>query len=281
VVHITSPTWFRVDAPVVNQRCIYQNEYEIVLYEPQIALHARPGQFVMALSGEEETTECRRPFSLFRADKMTGYISILYLARGSFTADLARKRPGDSVTLLGPLGHGFEWKMEPSTHHLVVAGGIGSPPLCFLVRRMREAEPSNATRILAINGARRADLLVGNLEFEEMAVEIKIATEDGSMGRLGQAPDILSDELNPLKNARTVVYACGPMPMLKRVAELCSAANIDCQTSIETPMPCGVGDCGSCNVTVIDPTSESLTSRRLACVDGPVFDAAEIDWSNF
>jgi dihydroorotate dehydrogenase electron transfer subunit len=277
------PPRFEGNVKVLSHRRIVLNEFEIVLYAPEIAMHARPGQFVMLLFGEGYSAAARRPFSLFRVDPDAGTISIFYLARGSFTSELAQKQPGDLIALTGPLGRPFEWFPVQNTRHIMVAGGIGAPPIYFLAReitRWRDANSDAKVTILVINAAKSAELLVGAVEFDLLAIDIRVVTADGSGGQQGLATDVLQQELEmcSVMPEETRIYACGPMAMLRTIGAMGIAEEVSCQLSIETPMPCGIGDCDGCPVRVFDPQASSSYSLAKACWDGPVFEAKRLAW---
>jgi len=319
-----------VDATVLHQRAIIGHEFEIVFHAPEIAHLARPGQFVEILFGENYAPLVRRPFSLYKVDRQAGTCSVLYVARGAFTSGMSDKKPGDIVSLLGPLGRPFRWSTDLDFQHILVAGGLGAPPLYFLAcelsrsgrkhharagsmhetnggarRRAASSEPPvprrrpasvlnaaadlsdpevaahlSASRVIVINAARTESLLVGLTEFGELDVVLHVMTDDGSKGVQGMATDLLqtlldSEAEQPIQKA---IYACGPMAMLRSVGEIAVAREIPCQISIETSMPCGIGLCQGCAVPIWDASSSDGFSYKLACVDGPVFEATELVW---
>ncbi len=265
-------------ANVVEQRNVRRNEFEIVLEAPEIANAALPGQFVMVVTGEGYGFEHRRPFSLFRADPETGRVSILYLARGIFTQDLAQKLPGDSVQLLGPLGTHFDTRADERIA-IIASGGIGAPPLCFLARRLLEMpQPLRPERVIAICGARSSDYLVGVTELCSLGAEVDIVTDDGSEGAQGTVPEHLERLLKryPEVTAAGVrVYGCGPMPMLLALTNVCERYGVTGQISIEAPMHCGVGQCDSCLIPVVGRDGKGPIR---ACVDGPVLPIGTYCW---
>lgn len=328
---LSLPAWeptprHEAEATVLAQRAIVGHEFEIVLYAPQVAQSARPGQFVEILFGENYAPLVRRPFSLYRVDRAAGTFSVLYLARGAFTSGLARKREGDAVSLLGPLGRPFHYTDDRAVQHILVAGGLGAPPLYFLASELVRALPARtrgsrkrddssgqkeislttradntlgspagaaallagsramedlaADRLIVINAARTESLLVGLTEFGELDVALHVMTDDGSRGIRGMATDLLAAllEAQAHRNNSTVVYACGPMPMLRSVGEIAIDRGVPCQLSIETTMPCGIGLCQGCATPVRDPAASSGFRYALACVDGPVFEARDILW---
>ncbi len=214
----------------------------------------------------------RRPYSILRANPDKGVVSIFYSVMSQFTELLSLKPLGSTVSLLGPLGRGFQ-RERGVRRHILVAGGFGAPPLSFFASRLVSGL-SPKEQILILAGARRRDLLVGLDEFRALGAEVRIATEDGSQGYAGRVTDLLCDALNePLP---TAVYACGPNRMLQVVSELCIEKRIPCQVSVSTPMPCGVGACLGCAVKVRG--LDGAVWYKRACVDGPVFGAEEVAW---
>jgi dihydroorotate dehydrogenase electron transfer subunit len=159
---LSIPHWqrtprYEVEATVVAHRAVIGHEFEIIFHAPAIAEIAQPGQFVEILFGENYAPLVRRPFSLYRVDRAAGDCSVLYLARGSFTTGLAHKQPGDVVSLVGPLGRPFHWTSEPKIQHVLIAGGLGAPPLYFLASELSrtlaasaEAGGMSANRLQAI-----------------------------------------------------------------------------------------------------------------------------------
>lgn len=271
----TKTPLFECAATVIAQENIWGAEYEITFHAPEIARHCLPGQFVAILFGENYVPLLRRPFSIYRADPDAGTVSVLYMARGAFTSGLATKQAGDKVELLGALGQPFAPPNVLGVRHLLVAGGFGVPPMAFLARQLaadiREqgSEPEN---VVVINGARTAELLVGMTEFVSIGVETIAVTDDGTQARQGVVTDILAELLDE-PGLPPQIYACGPMPMIHAVKALALARNVACQVSVETPMPCGIGICQGCAVEV-KSDSASGKNYALACVDGPVFEAA-------
>src|SRR5262249_55200554 len=135
----THPSRFELEASVVAHEHIVANEYEIVFTAPPVAQSAQPGQFLELLYNDGYTPLVRRPSSIYRVNRSEGACSVLYQARGSFTSGLAQKRAGDKVSLLGPLGRPFLWDADPAIRHILIAGGIGAPPLVFLASEICRA----------------------------------------------------------------------------------------------------------------------------------------------
>lgn len=278
----TRPPRYEVEAPVVSHERRSGAEFEIVFHAPEVARAARPGQFMALLYNDSYAPLIRRPFSIYRVDREAGTCSVLYLARGSFTSGLAQKRPGDVVSLLGPLGRPFRWSADPTTRRLLIAGGIGAPPIYFLADelcRERAEQDGKTGEVIVLNGARTRDLLVGLIEFLALDVVLHALTDDGTHGRQGRVTDLLSILLADAAAAPpTCLYACGPMPMLRAVGEIAVARGLPCQLSVETGMPCGIGTCYGCVIPIRDETAPNGVRYQRACWEGPVFEARDLVW---
>ncbi len=215
-----------------------------VAIELDLQLVAQPGQFVMAWLPRVD----EKPFSLTDSDPVT----LAVVEVGPFTARMQRLQPGDALYLRGPFGRGFSLAGE---RPLLVGGGSGAAALAFLARRLREAGRP-ATAIL---GARTASELLLADRFTALGAGLLLCTDDGSAGERGLVTDALARLLG--RGAHDRVYACGPAPMLERVAELCRACGVPGEVSREAYMRCGLGICGSCD----------CGGGQLVCRDGPVF----------
>ena len=147
-----------------------------------------------------------------------------------------------------------------------MGGGYGVPPLNYLAKTIRASAPD--AMVTVIIGARTANLLVGDDGLLDAGVEVIYCTDDGSAGVQGR----VTDALLPLLKSDSRVYTCGPTPMMKAVGELSEAHGVDCQVSLETFMPCGVGICVGCVVKMRD----GVFSRT--CTDGPVYPGCEVAW---
>src|SRR5579871_5103873 len=225
---------FELDAVVVAHTHVIANEFEIVFDAPEVARAAQPGQFLELLYNDNYSPLIRRPFSIYGVDRQAGTCSVLYQARGSFTSGLAIKRPGDRVSLLGPLGRPFRWSDDPDVRHILVAGGIGAPPLVFLAGELcrgRSIDRPPCEDIIVLNGARTRDLLVGMVEFGALDLILHALTDDGSHGRRGLVTDFLLTLLDEECDRRPHLYACGPMPMLRAIDDIAMARSVPCQIS--------------------------------------------------
>lgn len=220
---------------------------------------AEPGQFVhLRVSPGYDMPLLRRPFSI--NDITRDRMFILYEVKGKGTSLLSLLKPGEKIDVIGPLGKGFA--IYPTIkEHLLVAGGMGLAPMGLL------------TRTLKASGM-RPELFYGCRSASELLPHPKtictLSSDDGSCGKKGLVTSLLEERLLSCK--KPAVYACGPWPMLKAVAEICRRKNIACQVSLESFMACGVGACQGCVVKGSDGAYLSV------CDKGPVFDSRQIDW---
>jgi len=267
---------YQLDVPILAHEQLADFEYEITVHAPQVAREAEPGQFMQVLYDQTYNPFTRRPFSVYRVDPGAGTFSIVYLARGVFTYGLRNKQPGQTLSVVGPLGNWFQPDPNPDTTHLMVAGGVGAPPLYFLAERLSCGDRTDC-KVAVVNGARTRDLLVGVEEFDELGIEVQYTTDDGTHGLRGVVTDAL---LRLLESAPgpVHVYTCGPTAMMRAVAEICIARSIPCQVSLETLMPCGLGVCMGCVVKIEDSEAERGYQYLRSCYEGPVFRADEIIW---
>ncbi|MFQ5430273.1 MAG: dihydroorotate dehydrogenase electron transfer subunit [Phycisphaerae bacterium] len=233
----------------------------------------------------------RRPFSLGGLRRAGTHIEIDIVARvvGPGTAWLDARRAGEPVNVIGPLGRGFS-SPPPGRSALLVAGGVGLPP----IRWLGETLCKQMVPCRAIFGARTRDLLPitlvaeprGNGEFtpclggfSSHGLSAMITTDDGSCGLQGRVSDGLQRCLNRCADRDALfVYACGPEPMLRAVASLCRRYKVRCEVAMERMMACGMGTCQSCVVRVRDDSCAAGWRYALCCTEGPVFDAADVAW---
>lgn len=273
--------------PVLTNDEVAQGIFLMRLHAPKIAATVWPGQFVnvhvaggpdlpwqnsKGMSGQEMTRVplLRRPFSVCEADRRDGSIAIIWKIVGVGTKLLAQHRPGDVLSVLGPLGHGFDLS-KPKGPIALVAGGVGVAPLPILAMELA----SRQMPFEVLLGARTKAELWGERELSALGGKVKTATDDGSVGQKGFVTNLLAAWLEQNQNPRAWVLACGPMPMLQAVARLCTSAKIDAQIAIETMMGCGFGICMGCPVEPAEGV-EKFGRYYLACLDGPVFPATAI-----
>ena len=241
---------------------------------PVVARAAAPGQFFMVRVPSGGTDPfLRRPMSLHRPLRDDGGnpvgFELLYRVVGRGTERLSQVRVGESIEILGPLGRGFTID-EGQRNHVIVAGGCGVAPMAALV----ESLASTGGKPIVLYGGRTADDIVCVDDFQACGADLRLFTEDGSLGVRGLVTEGLAETLRA--SANTIVYACGPIVMLSAVARISEQAGATCQVSLEALMGCGLGACMSCAVRARSPVDGSEYLR--ICKDGPVFDSRDIFW---
>jgi len=249
--------------------------YAMTIVAPGIAELTKPGHFVaLQVGGPESSMLLRRAFAVYDVKQRGVYggtVDIVFSIHGKGTAWLAARRPQDKIDVVGPLGKPFRL---PTTrvNATLVGGGYGSAPLLPLATALRE----RGCRVDFVLGAGSADRLFGQLDAKRMASSIAVTTDDGSAGERGRVSDVLPQVLT--KTGSEVVYACGPMAMLRAVAELCAQRGIPCQVAVEESMACGIGVCMTCVLPVIGEDGVSRMVR--SCVEGPVFLGDRVRWAD-
>lgn len=218
---------------------------------------ARPGQFLHVRCGERQL---RRPISIHDAGE--GKLTMIYEVKGEGTQWLSERKPGDVLDILGPLGNGFPEIKGPV---LVVGGGVGVPPMYLAAKTSGQAD--------AVLGFRSKDKAMLLEQFEEVCGDIKLMSDDGSLGEKGFVAQGVKDMLE--KNRYEAVLACGPKIMLKTTYEAAKAAGVPCYVSMEERMGCGIGACLVCAVK-LQKDGEPYMGH--VCKDGPVFSGEEVVW---
>jgi dihydroorotate dehydrogenase electron transfer subunit len=252
--------------------------YHLVLAAPQIAGESRPGQFVMVRCAEEQALDplLARPLNIFRFHPGEGKIELIFRVVGRGTVWLAGRKPGDSLSLLGPLGNGFSSleKYHPADCRriLLFAGGTGMPALFSLAEQEERADESKRgpeREFTLFYGARTKEELVFLDLWRAMGVAVHTATDDGSAGFHGTVTEAAAGF--PLGDY-DFYCACGPRPMLKAVQEMMAKHGVPGELCLEEFMACGVGACVGC-------VCETVHGYRRVCTDGPVFPAGEVIFS--
>ena len=264
---------FQHQAQVLWNKKIGPDYYKIGLSCPEHYAVAKPGQFVMLGFRGQTDPLLRRPFSIHKLIASKGPtegFEILYKVVGKATAMMSRLRSGDVLDLLGPLGTGFIVPRTAGVVHLV-AGGIGVAPLVFLALQLH-AQNFDFSNCRVFLGGRTKDDLLCQDEFLQLGLKVKTTTDDGSAGDQCLVTHPLEVAVD--RHPPDLIAACGPMAMLGCVTGIAEKHHIACQVSIETMMGCGMGACLGCAVA----GARAGEDRYLhACIDGPVFDAADLD----
>lgn len=281
---------FEEIAVVVDQSSLGNGIYDLTLKTDKIAKAAKAGQFVSVYSNDKSKL-LPRPISLCGINRDDDTIRLVYrvTGEGTGTEEFSKLVRGDKVRILGPLGNGFT--VQPGKKAFLIGGGIGVPPMLQLAKDINAGivqtpgEEKNSGQA-AMEGAEiktavcDMNIVMGYRdentflldEFKEQAASF-VATEDGSVGTKGNVIDAIKE--NALE--ADVIYACGPMPMLRALKAYAAEHDMDCFISMEERMACGIGACLACVCKTKDKDAHSNVSNKRICKEGPVFDAKEVE----
>ncbi len=249
-------------AKVLLNRRISNQDFQLVLQNMEIATSATPGQFVLIRISDTFDPLLRRPFSIMNTLPDSKF-EIIYRIVGRGTQYLSQIPVGTYLDCLGPLGNGFTLPHR-NTRVFLIGGGVGTPPLFFLAKRITDSHIRNQTVFI---GSRTKDELLLVQAFSALGIPTHVATDDGSSGFHGTVIDAFLSALEQDNSGSPMaIYACGPKPMLDRVVLIAEARRIPTQISMENHMACGVGACLGCSV-------KTLRGVLSVCKDGPVFPA--------
>lgn len=258
----------KTTATVKSQEMISQGIYSMWLQfdeEENIASQAVPGQFI-AMYSDDGSRLLPRPISICEIDRKNARLRVVYRVVGGGTEEFSRRREGDPISVMGPLGNGFTLKKGRA---ILIGGGIGIPPLLELAKQLCAA----GNQVQAVLGYRDRELFL-KTEFESYA-DVYISTEDGSVGTRGNVIDAIRE--NGLSGEE--IYSCGPIPMLCGVKTFSEEAGISAQISLEEKMACGIGACLACVCRSTQRDGHSNVNNKRVCREGPVFDASDVDLS--
>jgi dihydroorotate dehydrogenase electron transfer subunit len=248
----------------------------LTVVAPGVAELAHPGQFVaLAVGGPTSAHLLRRAFSIHRAKPSGTYggtVDVVVAPHGPGTRWLTALRPHDPVDVVGPLGRPFPLPAEP-VPCVLVGGGYGSAPLFWLAQELR----ARGCEVEMVLGAASEDRLFGVVEARRSADGVTVTTDDGSAGRRGWVSDVLGEVV--ARTSAGVVYACGPMGMLRSVTEVASEHGAVAQVAVEESMACGIGVCMTCVMPVTG--NDGVTRMVRSCVEGPVFRGDRVRWDAF
>ncbi len=238
--------------------------YHLKINTPQIALNAKPGQFVHIRCNDILFPFLRRPMSIFNVNKKN--IEIIFQVKGAGTQILSQKKFEEELDILGPLGNGFTLTQQP--YILLIGGGMGMVPLYYLAKELKRKKK----KFEIFMGARSKSGLITLDFFKKLKMPLNISTDDGSFGFKGSIIELAENYLksNNIDKNKIKVYSCGPHPMLIAIQKLVKKYCITCEISLEEYMGCGVGACFSCVCK-----SQNNQYKRI-CLEGPVFKADEV-----
>ena len=247
--------------PIVEREQLSPNVVRLVIEAPRIAKVRRPGQFVIVRKGPGGE---RIPLTIADNDVEAGTITLMIQAIGRSTTELTNMQVGEAIQdVAGPLGS--ETHLLKSGHAVCVGGGVGTAVLLPIVRALSEAGGVHVTSVI---GGRSKEWVILEKELKALG-DVVTCTDDGSYGRHGFVTEALKDLLDA--GGVDAVYAIGPVPMMRAVANLTQPYNVATTVSLNAIMVDGTGMCGGCRVTIDGET-------KYACVDGPEFDAHKVNF---
>jgi len=265
----------RVRAEILNSRKLGAFQ-SITLVAPEIADRARPGQFVSVAVPEDRRFILRRNFSIHQASRRGGWagtLEFVFDPQGSGAEWLAEAKAHQLLDVIGPLGRAFAYPRAP-INCLLVSEGYGASSIFFLAQELR----ARGKRVDMVLGASGESHVFKPIEAKRLSQTIVIVTADGSLGERGSVMDVVP---RAAQSAGTeVIYAAGPRPMLRTVAEFCIEQRIPSQVAVEEEMACGTGLCFTCVVPVIRKDGSGYDNLR-ACTEGPVFNPARVFWDRW
>jgi len=242
--------------------------------ETELAASAHPGQFVGVFPNKESTL-LPRPISICEIDSGKEAIRLVYRIAGKGTNELSHLKKGRRVYLLGVLGNGYDLEAAKGKSAMLLAGGIGVPPILQLAKELSGMDDEFASRI-----ARDVVMVVGYRDSNTFLLEelqqygtVYVASEDGSVGTKGN----IMDAIGANKLTCDLIYSCGPMPMLRAIKKYAAQNGIPAYISLEERMACGVGACLGCVCKTTSVDHHSHVNNARICTDGPVFEAGEVD----
>jgi dihydroorotate dehydrogenase electron transfer subunit len=278
------------DGEILQHDRYADDQFILRVHAPPLAERARAGSFAH-LSCDDELP-MRRPLSIMRADSAAGWLEFLYKTHGHGLTRLARRRPGEHISVLGPIGQPF--RLDPQRPRLLLlGGGVGIPPMLFLAESLR-VDRRAEWHPLVLMGSEIAfpfELAMAPAPVQGLpasaAAALQVLETSGIASRLtsmaglpGCYPGYVTDlarvwlaGLDPQARSQVGVYACGPTPMLRAVAALAAEFTLPCQVSLEEYMACAVGGCAGCAVEVRTDVGRAM---KRVCVDGPVFEASQV-----
>ncbi len=237
-----------------------RNIFKLTLELPKISRLSKPGQFCQLKVNDNLIPLLRRPFSIH--DVEGNFLSFLIEIKSTGTKILSRKKVGDVIDVLGPLGKGFniEGNFDMA---VIVAGGIGVAPFRFLTKQLEGWK-----KVKTLLGVRNVGQLVS-----EGLKNVLPASDDGSIGFDGNVVQLLEREVRKGNNDKVKIFACGPTPMFKALKRVTEKYGLDCEVSVESNMACGTGLCQGCAVK-----SAKSEEYFLVCKDGPVFNINDLEF---
>jgi dihydroorotate dehydrogenase electron transfer subunit len=233
--------------------------YRLAIDAKPIRGQIKPGQFIHIRTNPGYEPFFRRPFSIYRAKT---HVEIFYEVVGPGTANLSRLKKGDDIDVLGPVGSEFMMPSEGTKQVVMVAGGIGVAPFLILSDILKKRKLD----LVLLYGGRTKGHVYPMKEFKDNGCKVFVSTDDGSVGVKGRVSELFSKiELKPT----TMIYTCGPHPMMAAVQKFAHEHNLKGQAACEEVMACALGACLGCSI-------QTTKGFKTCCYDGPVFDLQEV-----
>lgn len=251
-------------ARVYRQQQLAPGIYDMWI-DTALAAQARPGQFISVYT-QDKSALLPRPISICETDTANSRLRIVYRVAGKGTAEFSGYGAGQRIDILGTLGNGFPLEKAEGKRVLLAGGGIGIPPMLALAKAVR-----NAVSVDVVAGYRDKALFLAD-DLGKYA-PVHIATEDGSVGTKGNVMHVIEAE----ELEADVIFACGPMPMLRAVKKYAAEKGIEAYISLEERMACGVGACLGCVVKTKKADPHSHVNNARICTDGPVYAAEDVE----
>ena len=280
---------FLEDAVITAIHSYPGEQFVMRMAAPRCAAAATPGSFVHIQCAA--SLPMRRPLSIMRASPEEGWIEVLFKVVGNGLRSLAKRKPGDSLSLIGPIGQGFS-PSDDKPNKLLIGGGVGIPPMIFLAERLHTSPVSCTPFVMMgseipfpfeLSDSQLAtpwlaeDTVSTIALLEKWGIPTRLASQSGFEGCYrGYVTDLARAWLSSLDAAtlqQCEVFSCGPTVMLQAVTRLCNEYDLPCQVSLEEFMACAVGGCAGCTVEV---QTESGRAMKRVCVDGPVFEGSSV-----
>lgn len=276
-------------AEIISQTSYPGDQYILRVHAPNIASEAQAGSFAHIQCST--ALPMRRPISIMRTEPGTGLVDFLYKAVGEGTRQLALRKQGETLDILGPIGKPFELH-EKYSRPLLIGGGVGMPPMIFIADELKKQRsqyqpfmilgsevpfPFTAQPSQFIIPGVPADVTATMPLMEDWNIPCRLASLQGYPGcHEGYVTDLARlwlSELDDQQRSEVEIFSCGPHPMLQAVADLAAEFDLPCQVSLEEFMACAVGGCAGC---VVEVKTEQGSAMKRVCVDGPVFDSRQV-----
>ena len=282
-------TIYLEDAEILEHQAFEGDQYTLRVRAPEIAGHATAGSFAHITCDPQRPM--RRPISIMRVMPQSGEVEFLYKAFGEGTALLARRKVGETLSILGPIGKSFELHSN-RPRPLLIGGGVGMPPMVFVADVIRQQHTDFSPFMILGSevpfpfSSQPSEFMIPGMPdgvvasmplMEDWNIPCRLASTQGYVGCFeGYVTDLARlwlEALTAEQRQEVEVFACGPHPMLEAVAKLASEYSLPCQVSLEEFMACAVGGCAGC---VVEVQTDNGPAMQRVCIDGPVFDATRV-----